>query len=114
PCFQGYEIHLGETVYAADAEPFADIERSGEDGVRHDGAVSTDGRVCGTYIHGLFAADNFRHALLTAARTACGLAPPQQLAFVSAEREGRIDRLAEHVRSAIDMKLIHDCLRGVA
>lgn len=114
PYFQGYEIHLGETIYIKGVKPFAEIESGGDGIIRPDGAVSSDGRVFGTYIHGLFAADNFRHAFLTGARAACGLAPPAQLAFVTAEREGRIDRLARHVRSAIDMDLIRSCLGGSA
>jgi hypothetical protein len=32
---------------------------------------------------------------------------------VEAEREGRLDRLADHVRSAIAMKFVYECL-GVA
>jgi adenosylcobyric acid synthase len=41
-----------------------------------DGARSTDGRVVGTYLHGLFDSDAFRHALVRALRSAAGLAPP--------------------------------------
>jgi len=45
----GYEIHLGETTGAGAARPFL-IHADG----RHDGAVSPDGRVAGSYVHGLF------------------------------------------------------------
>jgi adenosylcobyric acid synthase len=107
-CFHGYEIHLGETVYADGAAPFAEIERG------PDGAISTEGRVFGTYVHGLFTDDCFRHSLLAAARAACGLAPAQETVFVTAERERRIDRLANHVRSAVDMELIRRCVGATA
>jgi adenosylcobyric acid synthase len=110
PGFQGYEIHLGETVYAAGAQPFAEVHRCGESASRPDGAVSDSRRAFGTYIHGLFNDDGFRHAFLSAARGACGLDPLEQKAFVHAEREQRIDRLANHVRRALDMNLIHACL----
>ena len=40
---QGYEIHMGETERCGDAEAFAG-----------EGAVSPDGLVIGTYLHGLF------------------------------------------------------------
>jgi adenosylcobyric acid synthase len=106
PGFQGYEIHLGETVYREGAAPFAEVERSGEAAPRPDGAVSINGRVLGTYMHGLFADDGFRHSFLAAARAACGLAPRSDVVFVAAERERRIDRLAAHVRGALDMDLI--------
>jgi adenosylcobyric acid synthase len=108
PCFQGYEIHMGETIYTDGAQPFAEMVRAGESECRHDGAVS--GRVFGTYIHGLFQDDAFRHSFLAAARAACELAPIDQLAFVAAEREQRIDTLADHVRRSIDMDLIWNCL----
>jgi adenosylcobyric acid synthase len=106
--FEGYEIHLGETVYGEGAVPFAEIRRAGDDTPRPDGAAHAN--VFGTYIHGLFSDDRFRHTFLTAARSALGLAPPRRLTFVTAEREGRIDRLAAHVRAALDMNLIRQIL----
>ncbi|QND53533.1 cobyric acid synthase [Phyllobacterium sp. 628] len=54
----GYEIHLGRTTGPDCANPVARI--NGVD----DGAISGDGKVFGTYLHGLFAADKFRAALL--------------------------------------------------
>jgi adenosylcobyric acid synthase len=110
PCFRGYEIHLGETVYTEGAQTFAEIQRGGESGCLRDGAIAEDGRALGTYVHGLFHEDAFRHSFIAAARAACGLAPMQSRAFLTAERERRIDRLAEHVRQSLDMDLIHDCL----
>ncbi|ODT08398.1 MAG: cobyric acid synthase CobQ [Mesorhizobium sp. SCN 65-20] len=50
----GYEIHLGRTTGPDCVRPAAIIN-----GVE-DGATSPDGRVFGTYMHGLFAADRFR------------------------------------------------------
>jgi adenosylcobyric acid synthase len=100
PEFRGYEIHVGETVYAEGAERFAEI------GAKPDGAVSPDGRVLGTYSHGIFDDDAFRHSFVNAARAACGLAPASGMAFVAAEREARLDRLAAHVRAALDIGLI--------
>ncbi len=112
--FQGYEIHLGETIYEDCANPFSEITRRGSDGVLRDGAVSSDGFVMGTYVHGLFDDDAFRHSFLIGARTATGLGPPRRVAFVSADRQRRIDRLADHVRRALDMELIKSWLRPVA
>jgi adenosylcobyric acid synthase len=109
-CFSGYEIHMGETVYGENARPFAEIQRAGESGCIRDGAVDESGRAFGTYMHGLFREDAFRHSFLAAARAACGLAPVGARLFLNQERERRIDRLAEHVRQNLDMDLIWDCL----
>jgi len=109
--FQGYEIHLGETVYEDRARPFSEITRLGESRSLRDGVISSDGFVFGTYVHGLFDNDRFRHDFLRVAREACGLAAPRQTAFVTTERQRRIDRLADHVRSSLDMEWIKSWLR---
>jgi adenosylcobyric acid synthase len=108
--FRGYEIHLGDTIYQEGAEPFAEIQRCGEDASRWDGAVASNRRALGTYVHGVFTDDAFRHSFLAAARAACGLTPLTEKIFATEERERRIDRLADHVRRALDMDLIHACL----
>jgi adenosylcobyric acid synthase len=102
----GYEIHLGVTEYQSGAKPLLHIRREGHGEFEVDGATSADGRIIGTYLHGLFDDDEFRHAFLTAARAACQLAPPQAFVNVKAERESRFDRLAAHVRHAIDLNTI--------
>ena len=56
------------------------------------------GRVWGTYLHGIFDDDAFRHKFLNCARQACGLAPVQSQVCVTAERQARIDRWANHLR----------------
>ncbi|MEH3144618.1 MAG: cobyric acid synthase [Methylobacterium frigidaeris] len=53
--FSGYEMHVGTTTGPDTARPLLRLA----DG-RHDGAVSADGLVCGTYVHGLFADDRQR------------------------------------------------------
>ena len=57
--FAGYEMHIGETAGADCARPFALLA----DG-RADGAVSADGRVIGSYVHGALASTPLRAALL--------------------------------------------------
>jgi adenosylcobyric acid synthase len=100
---RGYEIHMGETAYAGDARPFGQVRRAGLREVVDDGAVAPDGRVIGTYLHGLFDTDEFRHAFLRAARAVCGLAPPNRVAYVAAERDARINLLASHVERSLDV-----------
>jgi adenosylcobyric acid synthase len=55
---EGYEIHLGKS-----AGPDCERAPVSIDG-RPDGAISADGRVMGTYLHGLFSSDAYRAALL--------------------------------------------------
>ncbi|MDO6585997.1 cobyric acid synthase [Salipiger sp. 1_MG-2023] len=56
--FRGYEIHIGRSDGADRARPFAHIDDQPE------GAVSADGRVQGSYLHGMFRDDGFRAAWL--------------------------------------------------
>ncbi|MEC3911173.1 cobyric acid synthase [Sphingobium sp. CR2-8] len=57
--FSGYEMHMGVTKGPDCSRPFAVI-----DGVRADGAISRDGRVMGSYVHGLLGSTALRDALL--------------------------------------------------
>jgi adenosylcobyric acid synthase len=109
--FQGYEIHLGETVYET-AEPFATIIREGEVTTIPDGAVGAGGRVIGSYVHGLFDDDAFRHGFLNDVRARCGLAPATNLAFPTAQHDGRINRLATHVRQSLDVQLLRSWIEA--
>ena len=97
----GYEIHIGETTYLDGARPFALIAL--EDAEHWDGCVSEDGRVFGTYLHGVFDGDGFRHAFLAAARAYHGLAPAHGFAGWKAMREASLERLADEVEGALDM-----------
>jgi adenosylcobyric acid synthase len=99
----GYEIHMGETRYAGSAQPFCDLRRAGTSRLIPDGAISDDGWIVGTYLHGLFDEDSFRHAFVRAARAAIGLAPASAFANVAAERDQRLNRFAAHVERALDV-----------
>ena len=67
---------MGETTAAPGLLPFAVItQRSGNEVEVHDGAVSADGRVFGTYLHGVFDNCHFRRPFLNRIREEKGLAP---------------------------------------
>jgi adenosylcobyric acid synthase len=97
----GYEIHVGETLYLDKAEPFATLS-SGE----RDGCVSADRKILGSYLHGIFDEECFRHAFVTAARSFCKLASPSVLNPWKAQREESLDRLARQVSQSLDMQRI--------
>jgi adenosylcobyric acid synthase len=107
----GYEIHLGTTVYDPQTRPLFRLARDGAAGEVDDGAAGPDGRVVGTYLHGLFDSDAFRHAAVRASRAALALDPPRGLMPFTAERERRFDRLADHVRRALDVERIESWIR---
>ena len=96
----GYEIHMGETILGRAAHPFARItRRSGVDVEVIDGAVSPDGRVFGTYLHGILDNDSFRTALVNRFRKQKGL----EIRTEGESRPDPFDRLAAHLRAHLDM-----------
>ncbi len=90
--FFGYEMHMGVTEGPDRARPFAHLA----DGTP-EGAVAADGRVLGTYIHGLFADDRQRAAWL--GRFAAG---PANIAY-DALVEATLDALAAHLAAHLDL-----------
>jgi adenosylcobyric acid synthase len=98
----GYEIHIGQTFYQTGAVPFAVLSSGGH----NDGCMSTDTRVFGTYLHGLFDNDSFRHQFLRAARSFHKLAAPDELSPWKRLREESLNRLAREVEKALDIKTI--------
>lgn len=100
----GYEIHHGQTETAA-AQPC--IRR--EDGALA-GARSSDGRLWGTYLHGVFDADGFRRWFIDRLRVRRGL-PAVGKVVARYDLEPSFERLAEVVRHSLDMSFIYKLLR---
>jgi len=101
----GYEIHMGRT---STPSPWLEIvERRGVRVRVADGAMSEDGRVWGSYIHGLFSNDAFRYAWLASLKEALGVASSAALE-VQAEAllEASLDRLADVVEAALDIERV--------
>ena len=70
------------------------------------GAVSADGRIWGSYLHGIFDADPFRRWFIDRLRVRRDLAPLGKI-LTPYDLEPAFDRLAATVRQALDMKRIH-------
>ena len=85
----GYEIHMGRTHGPDCARPFAHVPRP-------DGAIGANGRVMGTYLHGLFADDAFRAAFLAR------LGTPSQPGY-EAGVDRTLDDLADHLEAHLDV-----------
>ena len=91
----GYHMHMGETSGPDTARPFAQLEGAPE------GAVSANGRVMGTYLHGLFSADAFRRKFLE--NLAISTDP---LLDFDAEIDNALDALAAHLQAHLDLDAI--------
>lgn len=90
--FAGYEMHMGVTTGADCARPFAQLSDGSP-----EGATSANGRIVGTYIHGLFVNDRQRAAWLT--RLGAGATTVAYDELV----ETTLDRLAKHLTIFIDL-----------
>ncbi len=90
----GYEIHRGRTFPAAGWLPVF----TREDGTP-DGAAARDGRVWGTYLHGVFGAPAFRRAWLSS----LGWRARETGEPLHAIVEREIDRVADVVAQNLDM-----------
>src|SRR6266849_1614882 len=113
PQFSGYEIHLGETLLGNGSQPLFHLQRLGDEESHHDGAISADARVIGTYLHGLFDSAEGLALLLRHWRKICGKKDSAQAEVdPGAEREKRYDTLAEHFRRNLKMDVIYRALNG--
>jgi len=90
--YQGYEIHMGRSM-----------ERRS--------AVTCKGNVYGSYIHGIFDAPGVAEAILGALCRKKGLDPARLGSFdPKAYKEAQYDKLADAVRSGLDMELVYRVL----
>jgi len=99
---QGYEIHHGQTVSShAPLLHFADGKACG--------VASDDGLIWGSYLHGIFDNDHFRRWFLDGLRHKQGLAPMGRIC-APYDLEPAFDRLADTVRTQLDIKQVYRLL----
>jgi adenosylcobyric acid synthase len=89
----GYEIHAGQSEGLALDHPAVILEDQ-----RRDGAISADGQILGSYLHGLFERSSASTALLRWA----GL-PQPLIVNHPAQREEMLERLADAVEASLDV-----------
>jgi len=87
---KGYEIHLGRTEGPDRARPMFMVAGQPE------GAIRADGRVMGSYLHGMFTEDAFRRAFLASLGATPGTASYDQTV------EETLDALADHLALHVD------------
>lgn len=95
----GYEIHMGRSDGPDRARPFARI------GTEVEGAISADGRVMGSYLHGMFTDDAFRTAFLAD----LGAAPSGHAH--AATVEATLNALATHLEAHLDVSALLEAAR---
>ncbi len=88
---EGYEIHIGRSDGNDCDRPFARLAGAPE------GATSPDGRTEGTYLHGMFADDDFRAAYLTT------LGARSSGVSYAATVETTLDALAAHLEEHLEV-----------
>ena len=99
---KGYEIHMGVSYGAALDRPSTYLDG------RPDGAISEDGRILASYVHGLFDLPTALAALLAWA-SPDGAAPLAEF-DVAARRDADIDRLADALEQHLDWRRLAEWL----
>jgi len=94
----GYEIHMGETP--SQTSWLEIFSRNGDQVKVADGSVSSDGKIWGCYLHGIFVNDEFRHAWLESLGWK-GSALSQSEIF-----NHSLETLADTVEGALNMDLL--------
>ena len=89
----GYEMHIGRTTGAGTRRPLIQLD----DG-RADGAISANGLIAGTYLHGFFAGDAQRAAWLARLGAPAGPLAYEELV------EQTLDALAAHLEAHLDVE----------
>ncbi|MBF8265180.1 MAG: hypothetical protein HW384_1044 [Dehalococcoidia bacterium] len=98
----GYEIHMGQSR-GDEIRPAFMVNTGGT--AYPDGAISEDGRIAGTYLHGLFDNYEFRRAFLDNLRREKGFSSLARQALLT--RQQQFDKLADLVRNNLDMEKIY-------
>ena len=94
-------------MYLSGARPLATLQpNSAPDQTFADGCSSEDPRIFGTYLHGLFDEDSFRHDFIRAARSFYKLRPAAYFCDWKRHREQALNRLATELSRTLDVKTI--------
>lgn len=104
----GYEIHMGNTRLESTARPLLLVAENSTQAGHHDGALSADGAVWGTYFHGIFDNDDFRrHYLNMLKQKRFGVQQASlPVAAFAEQKEKGLDSLADLLADALDMEAI--------
>ena len=104
---EGYEIHMGTTENLGQAVPMIELE----DG-RVDAYRTKNGRIWGSYLHGIFDNEDLLFALVADLMEEKGINPDENHLSVAEYKEIQYDKLADLTRRSLDMDAIYKILFG--
>ena len=103
----GYEIHAGRTHRLKQGMEVIPMDPANDS----IGMFTRDGRIIGTYLHGLFDNDGVRRSFLDLLRSRKGLAPIKCVSSYMDFKEENLDRLADWLEGGLDMDWLSSLLR---
>ncbi len=115
----GYEIHMGvtrpvdDTADGVNIDPmFAIKERSGDEVCDDDGHRTADGRIWGTYLHGVFDTEEFRSYWINSVRRQKGLSPVE---LTTADdywhyQNRQLNLWADELRGSLDLEKVFEIM----
>ncbi|MCX7795751.1 MAG: cobyric acid synthase [bacterium] len=109
---KGYEIHMGRTERIGEnAIPFSRVLKRGEVECNEiDGYMSLNGKIWGTYLHGIFDNEDFLKELISSLYRKKGLEKTVEVKSFRNTKIAKYDELARAVRSALDINTIYNIM----
>ena len=104
---EGYEIHMGRTTNLGEAVPMIELS----DG-RTDAYMTKDGRIWGSYLHGIFDNEEMVFGLVHDIMREKGITPGENHLSVAEYKEIQYNKLADLIRNSLDMEQIYKELFG--
>lgn len=104
---EGYEIHMGTTENLGEAIPMITLE----DG-RTDAYMTKDGRVWGSYLHGIFDNEDLVFALVQDIMKEKGINPAENHLSIAEYKEIQYNKLADLIRNSLDMDAVYKAVFG--
>ena len=102
---EGYEIHMGATTNLGGAVPMIELS----DG-RTDAYMTPDGRIWGSYLHGIFDNEELVFGLIHTIMREKGIHPGENHLSVAEYKELQYNKLADLIRNHLDMEQIYRIL----
>jgi adenosylcobyric acid synthase len=103
---RGFEIHMGESKLGKDKPPF--MVHSDDMKPHPEGAISSDGIVLGSYLHGMFDDEEITGALLDYLTDMKRLSSPKTMETIEASWLRSLDTLCRSVLESVDVDRIFE------